>query len=266
MLEPKAPRLPSETTVLQSNEPALTGGISGSQPGFVARWGDRIDRWINYSKWPVAIFAVILTPALCWSALTLTGRMLQAPRWNLLPFIAGVVLFVFGWRKLLGNWAIGRWIVTMEHEITHALFAFLTGHKIVSIRATMGSGGEVRYAGGGNWLITAAPYFFPTAAIVLSLIAYFLPFSGLPWGSFLLGVALGYHFVSTYRETHGDQSDLKEMGKTFCWMFLPAANIATVLFLVAFAYNGTESVQTWLGDVRNPFTVLYTLIYDFVTS
>jgi Peptidase M50B-like len=266
MLESNDARFPERMKASRFNEPALTGSVTGTQPGLIARWGDRIDRWINYAKWPVAVLAVIVTPPLCWSALTLTGRILQAPRWNLVPFLAGVVLFVFAWRKVIGDWAIVRWIVTMEHEVTHALFAFLTGHKIVSIRATMGAGGEVRYAGGGNWLITAAPYFFPTAAIVLSLIAYFLPFSGLPWGSFLLGVALGYHFVSTYRETHGDQSDLKELGKTFSWMFLPAANIATVLFLVAFAYNGTESVQTWLSDVKSPFTVLCTLVYDFVTS
>lgn len=233
----------------------MADGKVAEQP-VIEGWGDRIDRWINYFKWPVAVLSVLAMPALAWSTLQLAARLVHTPNWSMVPFVLGAVAFIFLWRKLLGNWAIGRWLVTMEHEVTHAIFAFLTGHKIVSIRATMGSGGEVRYAGRGNWLITSAPYFFPTAAIVLSLIAYLLPFSGLPWPSFLLGVALGYHFVSTYRETHGEQPDLKELGKTFSWMFLPTANLATIAFLIAFAYDGTASVQTWLVDTRQPFILV----------
>jgi Peptidase M50B-like len=229
-------------------------------------WGDRIDRWINYFKWPVAIAAVLMLPAFCWSGLLLTARLIHTPSWSMIPFGLGTIAFIFLWRKLLGNLAIGRWLVTMEHEVTHGIFAFLTGHKIVSIRATMGNGGELRYAGRGNWLITAAPYFFPTAAIVLSVVAYLLPFSGLPWPSFLLGVALGYHLVSTYRETHGEQTDLKELGRTFAWMFIPSANLATVAFLIAFAYAGTAGVQTWLADTRQPFVALTAWLQSLYVS
>ncbi len=235
-------------------------------PSKAAGWVAALDRLINLLKWPVAVLAVLVTPILCWSALMLLARMIQTPSWSLIPFACGVALFIVVWQKSVGNWSIGRWLVTMEHEVTHAIFAFLTGHKIVSIRATIGSGGEVQYAGNGNWLITAAPYFFPTAAILLSVIAFFLPFSGLPWGSFLLGVALGYHFVSTYRETHGEQSDLKQLGKTFSWMFLPAANIATVLFLIAYAHNASDGVRLWLADLRQPIGLIIGVLQDIWQS
>ncbi len=219
-------------------------------------WSDRIDQWVNVCKWPAAVIALMLTPALCWSSLQLVSRIISSPSWSLFPCAGGLILFVFMWRKWLGRLSVGRWLVTMEHEITHAIFAVLTLHKIVSIRATLGSGGEVHYEGKGNWLITAAPYFFPTAALILSLIAFILPFPGLPWPSFLLGVALGYHFVSTYRETHRDQSDLKELGLLFCWMFLPAANVAIIAFLIAYAHSGNTGVEAWIADTKQPLVAL----------
>ena len=216
-------------------------------------WADRIDQAVEWTKWPVAIAAAVVTPALCWALLLLLLRLVHSPSWSLVPFGCGIAAFIYLWRRWLSSLAVGRWLVTMEHEVTHAIFAFITAHRIVGFRATMTEGGEVRYEGKGNWLITAAPYFFPTAALVLSLLAYILPFPNLPWPSFLLGIALGYHFVSTYRETHRDQSDLKELGSSFSWMFLPAANLVMVSFLIAFGHNGTDGVKVWLADCRQPF-------------
>ncbi len=227
-------------------------------------WGDRIDAVVNATKWPVAITTAVITPALVWAMLTLFARMVHTPSWSLVPFGCGIATFVILWRRWLGKLAVGRWLVTMEHEVTHAIFAFLTGHKIIGIRASLGAGGEVRYEGRGNWLITVAPYFFPTAALVLSLLAYLLPFPNLPWPSYLLGVALGYHFISTYRETHRDQTDIQELGSLFCWMFLPAANLAMVAFLIAFAHSGTDGVKVWLADCRQPLDVAITWFQQLV--
>ena len=153
-------------------------------------------------------------------------------------------------------------MITLEHESTHALFAVLTLHRIVGFRASMGRGGEVRFTGRGNWLIAVAPYFFPTVALLLFLLAYLLPFPGLPWQGFLLGVALGYHIVSTARETHRDQTDLKQLGLTFCWLFLPAANLAVVGLLVSFAHAGSDGTSLWFDSSWQP--VVY--VQNWLTS
>ena len=152
---------------------------------------------------------------------------------------------------------MGRFLITLEHESTHALFAILCWHRIVGFRASLGRGGHVRFTGRGNWLIAVAPYFFPTAALLLFLVAYFLPFPGLPWQSFLLGVALGYHIVSTIRETHHDQTDFKQLGMLFCWLFLPAANMAVVGLLIAFAHDGSQGIHDWLHNVLEPARWLF---------
>lgn len=214
-------------------------------------WPQRIDRVINTLKWPSAYLALVATPFLAWALLLLALRVAIEPL-PLIPFAIGTIAWIVFWRRFLGKSRLGRFLITLEHESTHALFALLCLHRIVGFRASLGRGGEVRYTGKGNWLITAAPYFFPTAALLLFILAYFLPFPGLPWQGFLLGVALGYHIVSTYRETHRDQTDIKILGNTFCWMFLPAANLAVVGLLVSFAHDRPNGLAEWLSDINSP--------------
>jgi len=218
-------------------------------------WPTWCDRLINRLKWLVAGVAALVTPLLVWSMLQVLWRGVVTPG-PLLPFVAGCGLFIVMWRRWLGRSRIGRWAITLEHESTHALFAMLTGHRIVGFRTSLGRGGEVRFTGEGNWLIVAAPYFFPTAAVLLFLLAYLLPFPGLPWQSFLLGVALGYHIVSTYRETHKDQSDIQHLGVMFCWLFLPAANLAVIGALTAFAHGGSTGLSLWFSDTFAAVTAL----------
>lgn len=228
-------------------------GSSSASP--IKKTATRIDRFVELFKWPSAVVASVATPFLAWSLVRLALRILSEPTFSLIPLAAGAFAFWTLWRRWLGKSRFGSALITLEHELTHAAFAVLTFHRIVGFRATLGRGGEIRFAGKGNWLILAAPYFFPSAAILLFLVAYFLPFASLPWQSLLLGVALAYHVVSTIRETHRDQSDLKLLGPTFCWMFLPAANLAVVGLLISFAHLGTEGVSDWLASTREPIQV-----------
>jgi hypothetical protein len=214
----------------------------------------RIDTCVNWLKWPAAIASMAILPLVAWALLRVIAMLTASPTASLIPFVGGIFLFSVLWRRWLSKSRWGAFFITLEHESTHALFALLTGHPIVGFRASLGKGGEVRFAGAGNWLITAAPYFFPTAAILLFLLAFFLPFAALPWQSFLLGVALSYHVISTWRETHRDQTDLHNLGRSFCWMLLPAANIAVVGLLIAFSHSGSDGMHSWLEFVREPIT------------
>lgn len=207
-------------------------------------------------KWPVGLLALCGFPLFAWGLLRLAGHVLSQPL-GVAPLALGTVAFIMLWRRWLDHSRIGHWMITLEHELTHAIFAWATGHRIVGFRASLGRGGEVRFLGRGNWLITLSPYFFPTAALALLLVAYLMPLSILPWPGFFLGIALGFHIVSTYRETHRDQSDLKLVGAKFCWMFLPTANLAVLGLLVAWAHGGSGDVRIWLGHVQAPLEALF---------
>ncbi len=215
-------------------------------------WSEWCDRMINPLKWPAALLSAALTPLLGWGLLLLVVRILRAPL-NIVPFAIGGILFIVLWRRWLRTSRIGRFLVTVEHEATHALFALLTGHLILSFHASMGKGGQVSIEGRGNWLIVVAPYFFPTAALLLFVLAFLLPLQGLlPWSGMMLGMALAYHIVSTVRETHKDQTDIQQLGPLFCWLFLPAANLAVVGLLLSFAHAGSGGLRQWLADVAEP--------------
>ncbi len=228
-------------------------------------WSNFIDRWVSYLKWPAAFAAALSTPLLLWSALQLVVRVAGSP-WNLFPFVLGAIAFFLVWRRWIGNNRLGQLLITLEHEATHALFALLTLHRIVAFRASLGRGGQVKFLGKGNWLITVAPYFFPTAALLLFLVAFLLPFPGLPWRGFLLGISLAYHIVSTIRETHRDQTDIQVLGATFCWLFLPAANLLVVGFLVSYAHGGTDGLALWFQQTIGPFSTLWQALEQLLQS
>jgi hypothetical protein len=214
---------------------------------------NRIDRVIETCKWPAAFAAVVATPFLLWATFRLVRSIftLETP-WNSSTFALGIVLFVFLWRSYLGQTKLGQWLVHLEHELTHTLFAAATLHPIVDFRATVQEGSQVQFRGQGNWLITVAPYFFPTAAIVLWIPSLFVPLSGLIWTNLALGMAAGYHIVSSIKETHSQQDDLRQLGWRFCWMFLPAANLLGLGMLVAFSQNGLTGIGRFVGYALEP--------------
>lgn len=251
---------------MATGQPAMQSNGSADRPilrkSSSANWlPAQLDRAVGWLKWPSAVLAILITPLIAWALARLAFQIIKNPTFSLLPFLCGAAGFWMIWSRWLGNSRIGSFLVTLEHELTHALFALLTLHRIVGFRASLRTGGHVRFAGKGNWLIVSAPYFFPSAAIVLFTLAYFLPFASLPWQSLLLGVALTYHLVSTWRETHRDQYDLRLLGKTFCWMFLPAANLAAIGLLVSFAHLGTDGIRDWLLGIRQPLDLALKYVF-----
>ncbi len=138
-----------------------------SQVGGNNRSGHGVDQAARWRLDAMCIAVVHL------GLIRLIGHVLSQPL-GAVPLALGIAGFLFVWRRWLNQSALGRWLIAFEHELTHAIFAWCTGHRITAIHASADSGGEVRFVGRGNWLITLAPYFFPTAAIVLLLLAYLM--------------------------------------------------------------------------------------------
>jgi len=125
--------------------------------------------------------------------------------------------------------------MVLEHELTHALFAWATFHRVVAFRATVRSGGHVQILGRGNWLITVAPYFVPTASLLAIVALGWLPSRYLLYGNVGLGATIAYHVVSTVSETHRHQPDLARAGWLFSGLFLPSANLISLGIVVSYA-------------------------------
>ncbi len=200
-------------------------------------------------KWPTAIVALLILPATVMAAWSDVVQF--APRAHeMLPFAGGWLVYLVAWKLLFGRRLAGSLFSTIEHELTHAVFAWLTLHWVTGFKATWNRGGEVRYIGGGNWLISIAPYWFPTLCAPVMILMVLGTVEDTRLMSGLLGLTLAYHMTSTWRETHAEQPDLHETGFVFAWMFLPTANIAAYCLVTIFALDGLDGMTHFLTSVH----------------
>ena len=211
------------------------------------------DRLLALLKWPVAVVALVLAPGMVY-ALGFVVRDIARSPGSCAPFLLGALAYAVVW-FLLGGRRLGFW-ATLEHELTHALFAWATFHPVVGFRATMRGGGHIRYLGRGNWLIAIAPYFFPTVSLLAIAALTWAPGRHLVLGGALLGVTVAYHALSTWSETHRHQTDLREVGWLFCVPFLVTANAFVFGLLLAYAC-GQRSLTAHLQHVRGPSTAFF---------
>jgi hypothetical protein len=212
------------------------------------RLADLADRILGYLKWPVAIVALAFTPALVLAFFDVLVAIVHTPR-HATPFLTGAAGYLVGWYFVFRRRAVGSLFSTAEHELTHSIFAWATFHRVVQFRATWSRGGHIQYLGIGNWLITVAPYFFPTLSVLVFGILAFLPREYAFWGGAALGFTALYHLTSTWRETHHQQPDLAKVGFPFAFCFLPAANTLVYGVLFSFAARGLPGIENFFGRV-----------------
>lgn len=223
----------------------------------------RIDAFLKWVKWPVAIISLVLLPGAMWALGTMI-RLVVDNFGGMLPFWGGFGAYLAGWYFIFRKPGWGSYLSTFEHEITHALFAVLTFHKVTSMKTSWHDGGSTTFQGRGNWLVTIAPYFFPTVSIILAALLWLVPESLLMWANALLGASLAYHFTSTWLETHFRQTDLNKASLPFSLMFLPTANVALYGLLFAFAADGQAGMSEYFGALLEKTGELFTAVIELV--
>lgn len=208
---------------------------------------------VSLLKWPLAIAVAVLTPAAAVSFWALLEAAWAASLWKS-PFAIGfggmfLLMLVFHRTRFVRFWS------TLEHEFTHALFAWLTFVPVHELRTTDGSYsrrgdsslGHVSL-GGSNWLIQTAPYFFPTASVALIATIWILAAVPTTAASVLVGAATAWCVVSTWHETHKEQSDLQRAGFGFSLLFLPGANLLCYGMLLANELGGPSGAWAFVAS------------------
>ncbi len=211
--------------------------------------------WHRYSanalwlvKWPVALVFLAYLPAaaaaLLTQALVLLGHLPQQV--NFLGSGSGYFLL---WLLILRKIPLS-FLSTLEHELTHGLFALLTFNRITKIRATLNRGGAISYKGTANWLILLAPYFCPTVSIVVLLFGLIVNPSWHWLMDSLLGVSVAYHLTTTWCQTHSRQTDFRDAGYIFSTVFLPTANLLAYAAILAVHQHGAAGLTGLFQDLR----------------
>lgn len=205
----------------------------------MSRWIDTAMAWL---KWPAAAWVALSVPRLALVDLDLLRDSLMM---SLAPFWLGMVGYLLVWGGVLRQRVWGSFLPTLLHELTHGLFAVLTFHRILSMRATWSSGGEIEYTGPGNWLITIAPYFFPLAIVLAVPLLEMLPLEDTVL-LVLLGVVFGFESASMWRQVHRHQPDLQRVGVVFTVAFLPGALLWTYGAVLSLVLHGSSGMLRFL--------------------
>ena len=210
-----------------------------------------LDRIINFLKWPIAALSVlILIPTLkeCYGICIFVIDKSEV----LVPLLIGGIAYLLISRIIVGKKKQG-WFSTLEHELTHALFALMTFHKVNAIQTTSNQGGVIEFQNGSNWLIIISPYFFPTFSFFLIILLSLVDAQNQWVTNFLLGCTVAYHLISTMHEFHRHQTDLQEVGFIFAIVFLPGANILCYGAILGFAFDGPSGMVSFVQNSLKTF-------------
>jgi len=204
-----------------------------------------IDFTFKIIKWPVAFFLLISVPALLQSYNYFDFQTIK-----FYSFVGGAVLYLI--TMLLAGYNISRTMQIISHELTHTMFAYLTFHDAGRIRINPDdSGGEMVVKGGGNWLITLAPYFFPLFSFLYMLLMPGLVIASdehfLVYGIF--GYFFGYYWGTVLSQVHPQQTDIIKEGYLFSAIFIVGANLFTTGIILAFNSKLWDGVKEYLGLV-----------------
>ncbi|MBQ9738161.1 MAG: M50 family metallopeptidase [Alphaproteobacteria bacterium] len=205
-----------------------------------------INWFLALIKWPIAVLMMVMIFPAFQAIETVISQGVNSyvMVWFVLPFVVTSVGF------FMLPFLSGSFLAIMEHELTHMLFAILTGHKPVDLEVNQNKGGYLSFQGEGNWLIALAPYFFPTFAFVVMLASLVYmgldkPLPDLYWAVF--GVMCGYHLASTILEIHPKQTDFKAAGYIFTMAFLPGINLIVYGVLLSYACAGWSGIPSFLS-------------------
>ena len=199
-----------------------------------------LDKFINILKWPAAIWLLLCLPAFVQSI-----DYFRFSTWRYLALFAGFFCFFIARSFMDASAKTGMEV--LAHELTHALFAFLTFHHVKGISINQDdTGGNMSFEGEGNWLIIIAPYFFPlfgvVAMITISIYTMFAPMNLIL--NSVMGFMIGYHLDTVGSQIHEKQTDLPKVGYPFCAIFLLPANLWMIGSMMAFNSKGWGGV--WL--------------------
>lgn len=205
-----------------------------------------IDQGLEMIKWPVAAASIIILP---FSLVELRDSQIidEVFSYNLAILVGFAIYFVL-WLVYFSKPSAGSFFSTFEHELTHAVFAWITFKRVTGLIATWNEGGSCRVEGGQNWLIFIAPYFFPTLMLVPIALSFVVKREYFESVEILLGAVMAYHMTSTYVETHRGQTDLQETSFLFAFLFLPAANVMIYGAALIYFVRGANDASDYVFD------------------
>ena len=217
------------------------------------RVSDAIDRAIGLLTWPLAIVSLVFLPGVVYALSFVVRDVARRPP-AVMPVLAGAAGFVVLWLLILRPRRSLHYLVTLEHELTHALFSVLTLHRVAGLWAALRSGGHARYEGRGNGLIAIAPFVFPMFSLIVVAVSIWLHEHRIL--AVILGITLAWNIIGNWSRTHRHHGDHREVGIIFGFLFVTCASLLVLGIVLAHATQA-RSITAHLDHVRGPTTAFF---------
>lgn len=138
-------------------------------------------------------------------------------------------------------------IYVLAHELTHAIFAAISGIKVKRIKVASEYGFVEMTE--SNFLIDLAPYFFPLYSFIWSVLFLILDhLYGLSayyqFFFFILGILLAFHWLANWETLKIDQPDMKMTGKVFALIFILIGNLLFLNIILTFVFINQINFST----------------------
>ncbi len=189
-------------------------------------------------------------------------------------FWLGIFITPFLALKILKSFAAQVYVI--EHELTHAIFALISGARVKKISIKKDNGAVV--VDKANTLITLAPYFFPLFAVSVFLVwlgIFYLVLknpSSLPryWQwilYFIVAGALSFHFFMTIRAVLQGQSDIKRDGIVYSLVVIFIVYVLLSAFFMKIMFGdatGFNTIGRFFNDIWDVSLKIYSAIWRFL--
>lgn len=220
-----------------------------------------IDRVVGWLGWLVAAASFIALPGMLYAFFRLAVDAVGADASRLAPFAIATVASACAIALLARSRTLPDAVVTFEHELTHALLAWLTLHRVRNVGKTLRAGGRVSYQGRGNWLIALGPALLPPGIIAAMIAARHAGAGHRTTWSVVLGVLAGYYLAANWSPRFRHYSDTREAGVLLRFFFLPVAIAFFAGLLVSFVAGRplTEFLEHVVAPTRAFITLLMAL-------
>lgn len=221
----------------------------------------RLPWLVRLLRWTIALILVGPTVGAGWVLWDLVGLSgAQSDFW--VPFLCGAAC----WLICYVSAPAGRFTYVLGHELTHAIWSWMSGGRVRSIRVNS-QGGSVEVTK-INSLVTLAPYFFPFYPALWLLgwwiAGWWLPVERWRFSLFLgLGMTYAFHMTWTVIVLSRRQPDIEREGWAFSGVVILLLHglltVATLTWLTE-----TVTLTTALGWVSDRTLRFWAGIYEIV--
>ena len=220
-----------------------------------------IDRVLSWLKWPFGILCLVFLPGVAYAFSFVARELVQHPP-VIAPMLVGAGIFVVIWLAVLRPRTSLHYLVTLEHELTHALLAVLTFHRVPGLVSTLRGGGHIRYTGRGNWLISIAPFVVPTVSLIVLAASVGLRERHILGA--VLGFTLAWNVIANWSSTHRHHGDHREAGSLFSFLFITCSNLLVLGIMLAYITQA-HSITGHLDHVRGPTSAFFSWLVKVFT-